>query len=296
MLWQGRRIKNYQVSPLEADVPVVKSQVLTFSISSSAKIGDSAQFFCNATTTEPQYDAYFMHNDNQISKAIASYVRGQSSSNISVTGSGNQYYYKYTISSLSCSDRGNYRCYVVNQNSDLFKSNSETLDVLGPAGTPDLTAPSDNQILNDIVTVSCKSNVGSPAQELHLCVGNTCAKPNPPVKQVDQCIFTQTASLTLQVTKTTKMATCRVGSSSLEDKQTWEVDYPVDAIRLIPDVTEWRLVRGTKGTVDCVALGNPDPTTMWEFFPETSQNSSLSWGRTMELDPDTSGVYVQTGK
>ncbi|CAI9737185.1 Hypothetical predicted protein [Octopus vulgaris] len=51
---------------------------------------------------------------------------------------------------------------------------------------------------------------------------------------------------------------------------------PIDAIKLIPDVTEWRLVRGTKGTVDCVALGNPDPTTMWEFFPETSQNSSLS--------------------
>ncbi|XP_036366574.1 uncharacterized protein LOC118766837 [Octopus sinensis] len=135
------------------DVPVVKSQTVTFSISSSAKIGDSAQFFCNATTTEPQYDAYFMHNDNQISKAIASYVRGQSSSNISVTGSGNQYYYKYSISSLSCSDRGNYRCYVVNQNSDLFKTNSVTLDVLGPAGTPDLTAPSNNQILNDIVTV-----------------------------------------------------------------------------------------------------------------------------------------------
>ncbi|XP_029647746.1 uncharacterized protein LOC115221682 isoform X2 [Octopus sinensis] len=276
------------------NVPVVKSQAVTFSISSSAKIGDSAQFFCNATTTVLQYNAIFIHNDNQIAKAFTPVVSRPSSPNTSVTGSGNRYYYKYTISSLSCSDRGNYKCEVANENAAALKSNSETLDVLGPAGTPNLTAPSDNQILNDNVTVSCESNVGSPAQELHLCVGNTCAKPNPPVKQVDQCIFTQTASLTFQVTKTTKTATCRVGSSSLEDKQTWEVDYPVDAIRLIPDVTEWRLVRGTKTTFECVALGNPDPTTMWEFFPETSQTSRISWGRTMELDPDTSGVYVCT--
>ncbi|CAI9737183.1 carcinoembryonic antigen-related cell adhesion molecule 5-like [Octopus vulgaris] len=294
MLWQGRRTKNYQVSPLEAGVPIVKSQTMTFSISSSTKIGDSAQFFCNATTTLPQSNAYFMHNDKKIATAFVPGFPAESSPNTSVNGSGNQYYYKYTISSLTCSDRGNYRCEVVNQNADLFKSNSVTLDVLGPAGTPDLTAPSDNQILNDIVTVSCESNVGSSAQELHLCVGNTCAKPNPPVKQVDQCIFTQTASLTFQVTKTTKTATCKVGSSSLILMQTREVYYPVDAIRIIPDVTEWRLVRGTKTTFECVALGNPDPSTMWEFFPETPQNSRISWGRTMELDPDTSGVYVCT--
>ncbi|CAI9737187.1 carcinoembryonic antigen-related cell adhesion molecule 5-like [Octopus vulgaris] len=288
-----RTVKEFVQSPISVwswadnDVPVVKSQVLTFSISSSAKIGDSAQFFCNAFTFVPQFYANFMHNDNQIATAFVPGFPAESSPNISVTGSGNLYYYKYTISSLSCSDRGNYRCEVLNEDFHLFKSNSVTLDVLGPAGTPDLTAPSDNQILNDIVTVSCERNVGSPAQELHLCVGNTCVKSNPPVKQVDQCVFTQTASLTFQVTKTTKIATCKVGSSSLEDKQTWEVDYPVDAIKLIPDVTEWRLVRGTKGTFDCVALGNPDPTTMWEFFPGTSQTSRISWGRSMELDPDT---------
>ncbi|CAI9737182.1 carcinoembryonic antigen-related cell adhesion molecule 5-like [Octopus vulgaris] len=288
--YRATRAKIQRTRKLQKSVPVVKSQTVTFSISSSAKIGDSAQFFCNATTTVIQYDANFMHNDIWIAVAIVPGVSGQSDPNTSVTGSATESYYKYTISSLSCSDRGNYRCEVVKEVGYVLKSNSETLDVLGPAGTPDLTAPSDNQILNDNVTVSCESNVGSPAQELHLCVGNTCAKPNPAVKQVDQCIFTQTASLTFQVTKTTKTATCRVGSSSLEDKQTWEVDYPVDAISLIPNVTDRTLVRGTKGTFDCVALGNPDPSTMWEFFPETSQTSRISWGRTMELDPDTSGV------
>ncbi|XP_014771957.1 fibroblast growth factor receptor-like 1 isoform X1 [Octopus bimaculoides] len=70
--------------------------------------------------------------------------------------------------------------------------------------------------------------------------------------------------------------------------------YPVDAIRLIPDVREWRLVRGTKKTFDCVTLGNPEPTIMWEFFPQASQTSKISWGRSIELDPDTSGVYVCT--
>uniref|UniRef100_A0A0L8IEN7 Ig-like domain-containing protein n=1 Tax=Octopus bimaculoides TaxID=37653 RepID=A0A0L8IEN7_OCTBM len=97
-----------------------------------------------------------------------------------------------------------------------------------------------------------------------------------------------------QVTKATMEATCRVGTSSLEVKQTWQVDYPVDAIRLIPDVREWRLVRGTKKTFDCVTLGNPEPTIMWEFFPQASQTSKISWGRSIELDPDTSGVYVCT--
>ncbi|CAI9737184.1 carcinoembryonic antigen-related cell adhesion molecule 5-like [Octopus vulgaris] len=249
------------------NVPVVKSQAATFSISSSAKIGDSAQFFCNATTTVIQYYAHFMHNDNITATAIVPGVPVQSSPNTSVNGSGNQYCYKYTISSLSCSDRGNYRCYVLNKNGNVLESNSETLDVLGPAGTPNLTAPSDNQILNDNVTVSCESNVGSPAQELHLCVGNTCAKPNPPVKQVDQCIFTQTASLTFQVTKTTKTATCRVGSSSLEDKQTWEVDYDPQTKPMPSTITEDPSTRKpnpratTKKTVAIAASNTDDPQT-----------------------------------
>ncbi|GAB1610102.1 uncharacterized protein LOC115221682 [Argonauta hians] len=279
-------------------VPESANSQLAFNITTSGRIGAPATLYCSSQ--EPnQLFANFIHNETTVITIFTNPTGGQQNPNgTSLFKSGPSTIYIYKIPALSCSDRGGYTCRVVSTGASNFPRVSESLEVLGQAATPVLTAPTGSLILDDNATVSCQGNVGNPAQELKLCVGGDggiCATPDTAVKQEDRCIFTQSAQLTFQVTKTTKEATCSVGpSSTMNTRKNWTVDFPIESIMTLPRGDRVTLVRGTNKRYGCHALGSPVPKYMWEFFPQSSANSTIFNMKEIQLDSTQSGVYVCT--
>lgn len=93
---------------------------------------------------------------------------------------------------------------------------------------PNLTAPTNFVVLGDTVTLSCTANVGKPARNLSLCVwqetGFNCSEASKLV-DLGNCSYSQTATMTVNITEDMNQATCEVipSNGNLKVNQNWQV-------------------------------------------------------------------------
>lgn len=93
---------------------------------------------------------------------------------------------------------------------------------------PNLTAPTNFVVLGDTVTLSCTANVGKPARNLSLCVwqekGFNCSEASKLV-DLGNCSYSQTATMTVNITEDVNQATCEVipSNGNLKVNQNWQV-------------------------------------------------------------------------